>query len=98
MNALHELGGWRQAFAFKVNDLPADHARRKLCGECRAGNRADAWAIADAIADALDDVEPAIDAPFVPADVIRASQAGDVVEPGSDKMVFVDLTVTIEQH
>lgn len=60
--------------------------------------RADAWSIAHAISAALDTgEEPELAPPFAAADALRVTQAGDVVEPGSEKSVFLDVQTTIQQ-
>lgn len=73
--------------------------RMRLYAESVGFGRKEAWAIGDAAAAALDGVELVLPDPFVASDIVRVSQAGDVLDDANRfKTVFVDLVTTIERE
>lgn len=59
--------------------------------------RRQAWELGNAIGDALDGQEPALTAPYRLVEVLRCTQAGDVIEPASPRTVYIDVTAIISR-
>ncbi len=73
--------------------------RMRLYAESVGFGRKEAWAIGDAAAAALDGVELVLPDPFVVSDIVRVTQAGDVLDDANRfKTVFIDLITTIERE
>ena len=61
-------------------------------------DRREAWNIAETAIQAVDEIEPTLAGPFAVADMVRVSQAGDVLtKEGGFHSVFFDLTTTIQR-
>lgn len=74
---------------------PAWTVRMRWFAESADYGRLEAWQVAEAVMDAIEDAEPALPDPWSVAEPIRVTQAGDVIDPLNPKTVFVDLTTTV---
>jgi hypothetical protein len=69
--------------------------RMRVYAVSTAFGRLEAWDVANAVAEALEGKVLTLDQPFHCGDIVRAVQAGDVIDPSNPKATFVDISTIV---